>query len=171
MCFSQHGGTARRIELIDGKRQAMDPRITREPAKPIKGDIAVSWDGESAAKIFKETGTEKTEGTTYTNKHGGKQSRIETGFMYIPPVPLDRVSRILAVGAAKYGVNNWHKIPQKKHLEHALKHLNEFKAGDTSEDHLGNATCRLLFSMDPNLVVEEIGEEDAEFAEERENTT
>jgi len=44
--------------------------------------------------------------------------------------------------------DNWKKIPQKDHLNHALAHIFAHLSGDTGDDHLNNATCRLLFAVE-----------------------
>lgn len=85
-------------------------------------------------------------GDTYINESGGKQSYLGRRFDLIPIQPLIAVSEILHRGAEKYGENNWHSIDRDDHLNHALNHIYLFLDGDRSENHLGNAICRLLFA-------------------------
>lgn len=82
------------------------------------------------------------------NEKGGKQHKVEGRFDLLPPFALDRIAKILETGAAKYGDWNWTKIPAQDHLNHAINHLFKLVAGDTSEDHAGNAGCRILFLLD-----------------------
>jgi hypothetical protein len=82
-----------------------------------------------------------------TNERGGKQSDVGVRFDLIPAESLIIVAQILAAGAIKYGVNNWKLIPTEDHVNHAVNHLYKFLAGDTTENHLGNAACRVLFAL------------------------
>lgn len=84
---------------------------------------------------------------TVTNEYGGKQSQIGSRLSLLPPEALLRVGAILTTGAAKYGDDNWRLIPKRDHLDHALMHIVAYLRGDTTEDHLGNAACRLLFAI------------------------
>ena len=65
----------------------------------------------------------------------------------IPPEPLLRIAEVTAAGVEKYGENNWRLIPYVDHLDHAVSHLWLWQTGDTSDDHLGHALCRLAFSI------------------------
>lgn len=85
-----------------------------------------------------------------TNDRGGKQSRIESNFHLMHLIPeycYQVVFSILEAGAVKYGLDNWMKISTEDHINHAIRHLRLFLAGDTSENHLGNASCRCLFAL------------------------
>jgi len=84
---------------------------------------------------------------TVTNEHGGKQSKIEHRLSLLPPEAVLRVGAILTTGAAKYGDDNWRLITQRDHLDHALRHIVLHLKGDTNDDHLGNAACRMLFAI------------------------
>lgn len=89
---------------------------------------------------------------TYTNETGGKQSDIPYRFDLLPPLSLAKVAKILSQGAVKYGENNWHKIPVKENLNHALAHIVAFLASDNQEDHLRNALCRVFFASEVDLI-------------------
>lgn len=58
-------------------------------------------------------------------------------FDLIPMDILERLALIYGEGAAKYGDDNW-KIgcPWSDTLNHALKHLKQWRDGDRSEDQL-----------------------------------
>ena len=59
-----------------------------------------------------------------------------------------RVAAILKDGSEKYGADNWRSIDRDDHLNHAINHIFLYLNGDSTEDHLGNATCRLLFALE-----------------------
>lgn len=82
-----------------------------------------------------------------TNERGARQSRIGVKFTDFSPEALLRVGRTSAEGFAKYGAGNWQKIDQADHIDHAINHLLEYQAGNTSEDHLAHAACRVLFAI------------------------
>lgn len=86
-------------------------------------------------------------GEIITNARGARQSRIGVKFTDFSPEALLRVGRTSAEGFAKYGAGNWQKIDQADHIDHAINHLLEYQAGNTSEDHLAHAVCRVLFAM------------------------
>ena len=63
----------------------------------------------------------------------------------ITPIGLRRLAETCAEGAKKYGVNNWQKgIPASDLINHAIRHLYLYLAGDVSEDHLAHAAWNLL---------------------------
>lgn len=66
----------------------------------------------------------------------------------ISPIGLRRIAETYAEGSQKYGDHNWLKgMPASDLLNHALAHLNDFKRGDTSEDHLAHAAWNLIAMM------------------------
>jgi hypothetical protein len=81
------------------------------------------------------------------NLDGGKQSVLDYRFDLIDPLPLFRLAAILGEGALKYGRWNWRRITLEDNLNHALSHIFAHLAGDTQDDHLGHAFCRLHFAM------------------------
>ena len=63
----------------------------------------------------------------------------------ITPIGLRRLAETCAEGARKYGEYNWHKgIPASVMLNHAIRHIYLYLAGDTSEDHLPHAAWNIL---------------------------
>ena len=63
-------------------------------------------------------------------------SKVETAHLY---------AQAMHEGAAKYGERNWEKgIPESNLLNHALHHLFQFVAGDTSEDHQSHLVWNVL---------------------------
>jgi hypothetical protein len=85
--------------------------------------------------------------TTVTNAAGGKQSKVTTRFDLMPPAALIRIAEVLAKGS-HYGKDNWRLIPKGDHINHAMRHLAMYLKGDASEDHLGNACCRMMFAIE-----------------------
>jgi len=63
----------------------------------------------------------------------------------IPVLGLARLARTCAEGAARYGVGNWLRgIPVSDLLNHAIRHLYLYLAGDKTEDHLAHAAWNIL---------------------------
>ena len=86
-----------------------------------------------------------------------RQSHLPARFDLLPPLAHRAVAEVLYAGNEKYGVlvdgvktsdANWRGIPIADHLNHAAAHLNNFYAGDTSEDHLAHAATRLMFALE-----------------------
>jgi hypothetical protein len=66
-------------------------------------------------------------------------------FDLITPIGLRRLAETCAEGAQRYGDHNWEKgIPASVMLNHALRHIALYLAGDASEDHLAHAAWNLL---------------------------
>jgi hypothetical protein len=84
---------------------------------------------------------------TSLNDSGARQE-FETGaqrdtqegkprYGLIPPYPLYRLAMHYTNGAEKYDDNNWTRgIPMSRSWESLERHVQAFKAGDHSEDHL-----------------------------------
>lgn len=69
-------------------------------------------------------------------------------FDLISPIGLSRVAATCAEGAQKYGDYNWEKgMPISDLLNHGLRHLYLYLAGDRSEDHLAHAAWNVLGAM------------------------
>jgi hypothetical protein len=75
------------------------------------------------------------------------RSKIDVRFDLIPASSILVISQILADGAVKYGLHHWQSYDADDHLNHALNHIYQWLNGDRSENHLGNASCRLLFAL------------------------
>jgi hypothetical protein len=72
----------------------------------------------------------------------------DTRFDLISPIGLRRLAETCAEGAAKYGDHNWEKgFPVSSVMNHALRHLNLWLAGDNTEDHLAHAAWNLFVVM------------------------
>lgn len=66
----------------------------------------------------------------------------------ISPVGLRRLAETYAAGAVRHGERNWELgMPASALVNHALRHLNLWLAGDYSEDHLAHAAWNLFALM------------------------
>lgn len=71
-----------------------------------------------------------------------------TRYDLISPIGLEAVARACAEGAAKYSDYNWEAgMPVADLLNHAIRHIYQFLAGDRSDDHLGHAAWNLLAAI------------------------
>jgi hypothetical protein len=82
---------------------------------------------------------------------GAKQSHSPYRLDLIPALSLLDVAAVLSTGAAKYGANNWRGISCDNHLNHALVHIYAFLSGDTQDNHLGHAACRMMMAHETHL--------------------
>lgn len=63
----------------------------------------------------------------------------------ISPIGLRRLAETYAEGAKKYAPNNWlNGIPASDCLNHAMRHIELWRFGDRSEDHLAHAVWNLM---------------------------
>lgn len=85
---------------------------------------------------------------TDTNAAGGKQSSTPYRLDLIPPIAILAEAEVLAIGAKKYGENNWKKISIQDHINHILQHAYAYLAGDRSDKHLANLACRAHFALE-----------------------
>lgn len=102
--------------------------------------------------IYKANGSPIHEGPCLTQRQtfesGATRSndRANVRFDLICPTMLERLARTMAEGAEKYGEQNWCKgIPIKDCLNHLEAHIQLWKNGDDSEDHLAHAIANLMF--------------------------
>lgn len=66
-------------------------------------------------------------------------------FDLITPIGLRRLAETCAEGARKYGDRNWEKgMPATVLLNHAIRHIYLYLAGNRDEDHLAHAAWGLL---------------------------
>lgn len=84
----------------------------------------------------------------YVTKDSGEREDFTSGarrdtqegkprYDLIPPAPLERLADLYTRGAEKYGPHNWTKgMPVSRYQASLERHLQQWKAGDTEEDHL-----------------------------------
>ena len=70
---------------------------------------------------------------------------------------LDKVATGLTAGARKHPGETWQEIPAVEHAARALRHLSLYLKGDTSEEHLVNASMRCMMAW---VMVEQGYEDD-----------
>lgn len=69
------------------------------------------------------------------------------------PDMLERIAKVMEFGRVEgnngkgYPPNNWRKIPQEDHLNHALIHLYAYDRGDTSDNHLDHFLARVMMMV------------------------
>lgn len=91
---------------------------------------------------------------TVVNSKGGKQSSSPYRCDLLPAAASLHIASILKGGAEKYGDNNWRKIESISHVNHALVHIFSHLHGDTQDDHLGHAACRMVMALEAALTKE-----------------
>lgn len=114
-------------------------------------------------KLYKENrSVQDSTNEIETTPQGGRHSRINGFYHLLPPRAIEIVSGILQEGAEKYEKDengqtldlpdstdaNWRKISTHSHINHALRHIFKHLQGDTTEDNIGHAACRLLFALE-----------------------
>lgn len=67
-------------------------------------------------------------------------------YRYISATWLDKIARGLTAGAVKHPGETWKTIPTDEHLARAMRHINLYLMGDRSEDHITNASMRLMMA-------------------------
>lgn len=87
-------------------------------------------------------------GFTKVQDHGGAREASVTGgiresaagkgrYDLIPATPIHRLALHYELGAKKYEPRGWEKgLPLARFIDSAERHMNRFKDGDRSEDHL-----------------------------------
>lgn len=90
-----------------------------------------------------------------TNEAGGKQSALPYRCDLLPAKAVLAVSAVLCKGAIKYDPNNWRKISRDEHINHAMTHILALLAGDTQDDHLDHAACRLLMALEMEITTKQ----------------
>jgi len=63
----------------------------------------------------------------------------------LSPFAIHRLALVFEKGAKKYGDRNWEKgIPAENLIDHALRHIFAYMAGEKDEDHIAHAAWNLL---------------------------
>lgn len=81
------------------------------------------------------------------NEKGGRQSFIPYAFRLIDVKAIFALAKVLAEGEKEYGKDNWRKIDAESHLDHAIMHIYAHLGGDTQDEHLEHAFCRLMMAL------------------------
>jgi hypothetical protein len=92
----------------------------------------------------------KIEGDKVVYSNGAHRSAEAESTRYdlISPIGMRRLAATYHEGAVKYGDGNWLKgMPSGDLLNHLLKHIEQWRRGDASEDHLAHAAWNLFALM------------------------
>jgi hypothetical protein len=109
-------------------------------------EVSLSIDNQ--AQMTREGHEQFSTGAVRSNGVAGDGSGFPARFDLISPVGLRRLAETYGEGSQKYGDHNWTKgIPASNLINHCLAHINQFLAGDTSEDHLAHASWNLFALM------------------------
>lgn len=88
----------------------------------------------------------------YVIKDSGHRRQFETGaqrdrgenkprYDLVPPLALRRIAMVYTRGAEKYDARNWERgMPLSEFLASMMRHVEAFRMGEKTEDHLG-AVC------------------------------
>jgi hypothetical protein len=79
---------------------------------------------------------------------GAKRGVVAERFDLIPAHGLIAVAEAMAKGAARYGDDNWKGLPKEEMVNHAMRHLALWLAGDRSENHAAHAAANCLMLVD-----------------------
>jgi hypothetical protein len=80
---------------------------------------------------------------------GATSSKLDVDYTLAPLRGFKAVAAAMTKGAEKHGRHNWRRgIDDETNLAHALNHLHLYAIGDTTEDHLANAGCRILMLLE-----------------------
>ena len=104
-------------------------------------------------------------------RHGKEKIEFETGAhrdtdegkgkpSLISPVLIHRLGVLLAKGAEHYGADNWTKgMPYRRTADSMIRHIFQWLAGDTEEDHLAAITfgAMCLMTYEEEVIPEQEG--------------
>lgn len=76
------------------------------------------------------------------------QDQEDNEYRYLSPAWLDVIARGLTKGAVKHPGETWRTIPSREHAWRAVRHLILFLMGDKNDDHLVNASMRVMMAFE-----------------------
>jgi len=101
-------------------------------------------------RTLKEQGMKEQAGDVVKFQTGAVRSSDAEATRYdlVSPIGLEAIARTCAEGAAKYSDFNWERgMPVHDLLNHSIRHIYQYLAGDRSEDHLPHAAWGLLAAI------------------------
>lgn len=88
------------------------------------------------------------------SENGRKKDNGKPRWDLLPWAEVEEVVKVLTFGAAKYGDDNWRKVPEarRRYFAAAMRHLVDWELGalldfESQLPHLAHAICSLLFLM------------------------
>src|ERR1017187_601896 len=69
-------------------------------------------------------------------------------FDLIPWGAVCQVARTTTDALKDHDEGGWRSLSRREHVSRTLRHLALYLSGDTSEEHLEHATCRMLMALD-----------------------
>jgi Tfp pilus assembly major pilin PilA len=73
------------------------------------------------------------------------------GFPFLDKEALTKMNEVMRTGESTYGTDTWEEIPLEEHLSHACNHISKWLIGDTTEDHLAHAACRVMGALQQEI--------------------
>ncbi len=75
-----------------------------------------------------------------------QQTQEADEYRYFSPQWLEDMAAGLTAGHKKHPQETWQQIPAKEHAWRAVRHLVKYINEDTSDNHLLNASMRVMFA-------------------------
>ncbi|WP_196601725.1 helix-turn-helix domain-containing protein [Pectinatus frisingensis] len=114
--------------------------FTPKPVPEVKQ--AVNELVEPVNKAFPQDNSQPTD---TTNKQFPQDSE-ENEYRYLNAAWLNEIAIGLTAGIKKHPGETWHDIPANEHLARAFRHINLMRMGDRSDNHIINASMRLMMA-------------------------
>jgi hypothetical protein len=120
---------------------------TKKPRSPAK-KIPIVKAAPEAAESTGDMKKNQHGATRQAGVAGSQKSKFPARYELISTIGLRRLAETHGEGSIKYGDNNWlNGMEDKDLLNHALAHINLYRAGDRTEDHLAHASWNLFACM------------------------